>query len=451
MDSQVKTIDNRGGKRVKACPGCGREFAAGGWQGQRAYEAHVRQCPSLNFQVHHYDFNPLDKEVDVGDVCVFFGRMDQIGHVQIIVEQPSKVDPQYVEDMGLSHPGRDVWSLSTIHSTGLRRGGVCEEKVFVSVKANGELILVGCVEVDALKQPLEAKQCDDLQFDIYQAPGPLRACFQRQLADRATQLTMTRHEWSLITGARAALGVFTSRGRKLQSIPTVEEWKQSLEIEPICTTIFIGWWQRYLHLLGNEAEQIEDPTAFGLLPDGEQDIAMHPLGMVLIYKYMPISPCILPKYLLKDLHDGDGEWCKLQRMTRNRQVAPMTMARKTLLVKLLSSREMVLQVLALQKLTQCCIDEGALPWLKELAPILEHLATGTAFESSVREMSARVLMKCKAWDHSESHVRDIYLLLKQKHPVGRKRQIEELEGIANDLQRKVQRLVESEGELFSNI
>jgi hypothetical protein len=404
--------------------------------------------------MNYFDFPQLDDVIAVGDVCVFHGRnsfdfgvaVGTAGHVQLVVEQPIQVSRDFIHDLDLKWPSsaKAVWSIRTIHSTGGRKGGICEEKVLLSMKSNGELLLMGCIEVDDAEheQVGHLTICDDVKVEIFQAPATLRACFRRQVAEQATQLTRTNRDWSLTTGAWAVMGLFSSHMNRWSAVPTTDKLMQSLDIEPICTTVFVGWWQQYLRLLGEEAEQVQDSTAFGLLGADDENVTRHPLGMVLVYHYMPSSPAILPMYLLQHLHDGG--WSKLERMTRCRQPAPMTQARIGLLLKLLCSSDVVLQTHALKNLAQVSSTGGSLPWWKPLAPALMKLATGTAFEESVRELAAHVLMKCKAFDNSEPHLHSLRMLLESPSDRGRKRQLEDLTGMAIELQQKVQKLAESE-------
>eukprot|EP00404_Azadinium_spinosum_P060334 CAMPEP_0180711860 /NCGR_PEP_ID=MMETSP1038_2-20121128/11076_1 /TAXON_ID=632150 /ORGANISM="Azadinium spinosum, Strain 3D9" /LENGTH=224 /DNA_ID=CAMNT_0022744111 /DNA_START=73 /DNA_END=744 /DNA_ORIENTATION=+ len=182
--------------------------------------------------------NLLDQLLAPGDVLVVRGqgRLSEIGaaggflgHVLLL--------------QAVWPPGgcEQLWRVITVEST-RRERGLHQAEMLVYVEPRScRLILVGEISQDD-----ELNILDHEAMEVWQSPIELRAQLRLDLV-AAVLVDMKKHEanWSLRTAARAVLksAVLVDRADKALLMKQV---KASWRRDPICTSVVIVFWQRYL-------------------------------------------------------------------------------------------------------------------------------------------------------------------------------------------------------------
>jgi len=175
------------------------------------------------------------------------------GHVIVIVRQPRRVywgdeDPEYEEmwpRLGDIWP-RDaeyVWRVGTIESTRRNDGLHDADMLFHAEPSTGRLLLLAEINKDevlfASREPAE----------LLRKPEELQRGFRTDLMGEVlSDMKASERNWSYAT---AALAFLSAGSRHVADSPGVlKKIQDSWEAEPICTSVVITFWQRYLHKLG---------------------------------------------------------------------------------------------------------------------------------------------------------------------------------------------------------
>lgn len=192
-----------------------------------------------------------------GDVLMFKGSGDltrigaaggYLGHVMVVVAPPRSVvrsspDAAQVEDW----PGDEVpeiWRIPTVESTSREKGLYETETLLFMDRRTRQLKIFG--EIDSA-----GSFClfDVEALEVWQSPAPLRSDLRLDvMSEVLSEMRLVQANWSVITAARAffrsAAWTAEENGNPLQ---TMSEIMASWEREPICTSVVISFWQRYLH------------------------------------------------------------------------------------------------------------------------------------------------------------------------------------------------------------
>jgi hypothetical protein len=174
------------------------------------------------------------------------------GHVIVIVRQPRRVywgdqDAEY-EDMWprlgeiWPHDAEYVWRVGTIEST-RRNDGLHDADMLFHVEAStGRLLLLAEINKDevllASREPAE----------LLRKPEELQRGFRTDLMGEVlSDMKASEGNWSYAT---VALAFLSAGSRHVADSPGVlKKIQDSWEAEPICTSVVIAFWQRYLHKL----------------------------------------------------------------------------------------------------------------------------------------------------------------------------------------------------------
>lgn len=169
-----------------------------------------------------------------------------MGHVLIVRGEPKLVPRQWFEEWGVNvaWPSKSVthlWKVPTIESTRSAEGlHQCE--MLVHVRLDGTMVLLGELATSD-DNTLDFSQIDEEALEVWQSPDELRSQLRMDcIHDVLTDMVSCEASWSLTTAARA---VFKSAklSRRRDLLGKVQGYWDSA---PICTSVVIAFWQRYL-------------------------------------------------------------------------------------------------------------------------------------------------------------------------------------------------------------
>jgi hypothetical protein len=189
-----------------------------------------------------------------------------MGHVLVVRGESELVSRKWLQDWGVNvaWPGKNVthiWKVPTIEST-RSAFGLHQCEMLVHVRCDGTFVLLGEVEFTD-DNTLEFSRFDNEAMEVWQSPLELRSHMQQDgvremLADMVSQVA----NWSLTTAARA---VFKSAklSKRRDLLWKVQGYWDSA---PICTSVVISFWQRYLCRLAQATGQQETNLILKWMP-----------------------------------------------------------------------------------------------------------------------------------------------------------------------------------------
>jgi len=181
----------------------------------------------------------------------------------------------------------NLWKVRTLESTRSKSGLHVADLLLRSDEEAGLLLLVGEISINGS----ELSAIDSEIVEVWQSPLELRRSFRVDLMEHVVaDMKNQEADWSFRTAARALLTRpsdlrRSKRGRSLREI------QDCWDIDPICTSVVVVFWQRYLLRFAQEA-------ACQHFPAQPQDPAK------LILKWMPLkSDGVLPGALTQVMHE----------------------------------------------------------------------------------------------------------------------------------------------------
>lgn len=254
-------------------------------------------------------FESVDMLIAPGDVLAVKGQGGSIigigsnsglfGHVVVALGNPRRVHRNAIEAHHFSEvwPAgnvQDLWLVHTMESTRSESGLFQADLVLYVDSVTGQLTTLAEVGLDG-----ELTHCDNCKVQVWQSPPALRGQLRPDLVwEVVKEMDETTSDWSKATAARAFLrsASLTKKGngerflRKLRSY-----WANP----PICTSVVIVFWQRYLCKMADAANSAAGAKY------------LHPSDLVL--RWMPIkADRVLPGQLL-DIMQKTG-WRPLARI-----------------------------------------------------------------------------------------------------------------------------------------
>jgi len=205
-----------------------------------------------------------------------------MGHVLVVRGEPEWVSRKWFEEWGVNvaWPGKNVthiWKVPTIEST-RSAVGLHQCDMLVHIRCDGAFVILGEL-VYTNENTLEFSHIDEEAMEVWQSPAEIRSQLRMDcIRDVLTDMVSCEANWSLTTAARA---VFKSAklSRRRDLLGKVQGYWESA---PICTSIVISFWQRYLCSLARATGQ------------GEAD---------LILRWMPLkADRVLPGELIGTMH-----------------------------------------------------------------------------------------------------------------------------------------------------
>jgi len=197
----------------------------------------------------------LDLVIAPGDVLLVrgSGRLAEIGnaggfmgHVLVVIAQPRSVLANSEEAHHLQTawpPGAaSIWRIPTIESTRRETGLYQTESLAYVERGTRRLMLIGELELDG-----EVSTSDKYeQVEIWQSPEEVRQNLRPDVMTRVVEeMRRKQANWSAATAARAVLKAALIQ-RKKSAHDTLQEIRACWDEKPICTSVVIVFWQRYL-------------------------------------------------------------------------------------------------------------------------------------------------------------------------------------------------------------
>jgi len=224
-----------------------------------------------------------------------------MGHVLLILSPPYSVwrHSEEGEELKVAWPPGDVdeiWRVKTLECTRAEQGLYEAEMLLYIDRSSGQLRLIA-----ELQQDGTLVLTDPEQVELWQSPTELRAQIRLDLMAKViTEMKLNQACWSHVTAARSVL-------TSARIVPT-EDRNRTMEHvrfcwtrEPICTTLVIVFWQRYIC----ELVQNSVPLACGQNAD----------ALDLIMRWMPLkADRSLPGDLLGAMRCGG--WVSLAQIPR---------------------------------------------------------------------------------------------------------------------------------------
>lgn len=223
-----------------------------------------------------------------------------MGHVMVVLSAPQVVKrgTETADVLSLAWPkgAEEIWIVRTMEST-RNSQGLHHADMLLHLESSGRLALLAELSADGS----DISMIDGEAVQIWQCPGELRQAFRLDLmASVLQEMNCHQADWSLATAARAMLlsgSHFRSTDRRRMLQEVQECWFE----QPICTSIVIIFWQRFLCHLANV---------------GDAGSARSKRDAVdLIRQWMPLkADRVLPGQLLRTMRESG--WRPL--MTRSR-------------------------------------------------------------------------------------------------------------------------------------
>jgi len=206
-----------------------------------------------------------------------------LGHVLLVLSPPTNVIRQTDEGLSLQAvwPGdevEEIWRVRTLESTRQEKGLHEAEMLLYVDRNSGQLILIGEDRDDGTLVMTEHET-----VELWQSPAELRSQIRIDLmAGVLSEMKENEASWSHVTVARAIL---SSAQLTVEGIPA----EQAMEMvracwlrEPICTSVVIIFWQRYLCELACGFAPEEHQQSFS-----SESVAQQSLDLLL--RWMPLK------------------------------------------------------------------------------------------------------------------------------------------------------------------
>jgi len=181
----------------------------------------------------------------LGDIGANGGFM---GHVMVALASPTMLTAGSPEAQALSaiwpESADRIWKVATVESTRAHSGLHRSEVLLHAEQGSGKLVLIG--ELVATEQCLELSPVTNEVLEVWQCPSALRADFRNELITTVlNDMLDCEADWSLSTAARAVLRSAILSPEQDRS-DLLAELENCWEAPPICTSVVITFWQRYL-------------------------------------------------------------------------------------------------------------------------------------------------------------------------------------------------------------
>ena len=108
---------------------------------------------------------------------------------------------------------------------------------------------------------------DNEKVEVWQCPSDLRMRPRLDLMSGALKEMMAQQaNWSMRTAVRAAFRSSSIDTNSFDGETLLEEIRESWEVAPICTSVVIIFWQRYLEKLAQAEEQDDEHLVLSWMP-----------------------------------------------------------------------------------------------------------------------------------------------------------------------------------------
>jgi hypothetical protein len=178
-----------------------------------------------------------------------------MGHVLLVVSAPQIILKKSAVGRAFQQHSRDSCTLVSVRVVECSRGieGLSEVATVLSIDETGRVLLRGETHGDTL-----SVNEDPEEVHIWHSPPQFRKsnfCLD-VMVEVLEDMRSIPQNWSWSTAVRAFFLSGDISGR-IDSRVTMKEILDSWEAQPICTSIVVVFWQRYLHKLASR--QRTDP------------------------------------------------------------------------------------------------------------------------------------------------------------------------------------------------
>lgn len=190
-----------------------------------------------------------------------------MGHVLLVTGWPRRVTRDSFEGIELGNVwpagAQRVWKLPTIESTRAYSGLHKSEMLFRVDPNTGALILFG----ELIEKTRQLCRVDNESVEVWQSPSQLRMRPRLDLmTDVLNEMVAQETNWSLKTAVRAVFksSLVDPTGQDGEIL--LEELRECWDVAPICTSVVIIFWQRYLEKLALAEGQGEGDFVLSWMP-----------------------------------------------------------------------------------------------------------------------------------------------------------------------------------------
>jgi len=175
-----------------------------------------------------------------------------LGHVLVVAGEPRRVELGSAEQSELKlvwpkgEQDPQVWKVPIIESTRLRSGLSHSEVVLRVDPQSGRLTIIG--ELILLSEhQVRLAITDGELVDLWQCPAALRQGLRYDLLSKSLkEMEAIGGSWSYATAAQALFYRSAKLDADIDPFEFLELVQQCWETPPICTSVVISLWQRYL-------------------------------------------------------------------------------------------------------------------------------------------------------------------------------------------------------------
>lgn len=221
-------------------------------------------------------FDTLSQLAGPGDMLVVkgSGRLTQLGanggfmgHVLLVTSWPRKVareSPEAVDLQAVWPAGAQcVWKVPTVESTRGRRGLHHSEMLLHVDPFTREQFLIG----ELIQATRELCMIENEKVEVWQSPSELRMRPRLDLmSETLGEMMAQQASWSITTAVRAAFRSSSIDTSSFDGETLMEEIRESWDVAPICTSVVIIFWQRYLEKLAQAEGQADESLVLSWMP-----------------------------------------------------------------------------------------------------------------------------------------------------------------------------------------
>jgi hypothetical protein len=168
-----------------------------------------------------------------------------MGHVLVVLAAPQPLRASDKADIESAMPSINtsrVWRVPTLESTRSYAGLHCSEMLLYIQPKTGRFTFVGELSADGATLSL----FDSEVVELWQSPAELRSQLRVDImAQVLAEMKAAEKNWSYATAARAVLKSASVHGGKNRAA-LLRDMQECWDEAPICTSIVVTFWQRYL-------------------------------------------------------------------------------------------------------------------------------------------------------------------------------------------------------------
>jgi hypothetical protein len=168
-----------------------------------------------------------------------------MGHVLVVLSAPQPLRASDIADIQSAMPSINtsrVWRVPTLESTRSHAGLHCSEMLLYVQPKTGRFSLIGELSSDASTLSLFENEV----VELWQSPVELRSQLRVDIMGQVlAEMKAAEQNWSYATAARAVLKSAALRGSKNRAT-LLRDMQECWDEAPICTSIVVIFWQRYL-------------------------------------------------------------------------------------------------------------------------------------------------------------------------------------------------------------